>query len=269
MRPKRAKAYKKVMQFYQQNHGFREPYQILVSPEFVLEGAAKKIDIVKALEEVVGGRVRLFISHCGIRDVRTEGPRRDSAIATSKQFEKRRCPHRTPIAGAECTGEIVGPTNQHNYCVATQDDELRKKLRKISGMPLIHISHSVVVLEPVPKQAKEESLEQVQVKMGLPELERKMIKTVKTKARDAKAALAPRKHAKGKKGKGPKGPNPLSVQKSKKTKAAAKKATGAAAKKATGAAAKKAGAGTKRPRDETQDGGAPSAKKKAGAAKSN
>ncbi|KAJ1777205.1 hypothetical protein LPJ62_006590, partial [Coemansia sp. RSA 2167] len=59
---------------------------------------------------------------------------------------------------------------------------------------------------------------------------------------------------------GPKGPNPLSVQKSKKTKVAAKKATGAGAKKA--------GAGTKRPRDEAQDSGAPSAKKKAGAANS-
>ncbi|KAJ2151097.1 hypothetical protein GGH16_006315, partial [Coemansia sp. RSA 560] len=62
--------------------------------------------------------------------------------------------------------------------------------------------------------------------------------------------------------------------KSKKTKVAAKKATGADAKKVTGAkkatvaGAKKAGAGTKRPRDEAQDSGAPSAKKKAGAANS-
>ncbi|KAJ2358317.1 hypothetical protein IWW50_002107 [Coemansia erecta] len=252
MRPKRAKAYKKVMQFYQQNFGFREPYQILVSPDFVLEGVAKKLDLVTALEEVVGGKVRPMITFCGISEVRKEGPHRDAAIAMSKKFEKRRCPHKTPISGADCVREIIGESNKHNYCVAAQGDELRTKLRKIPGIPIIHGTHSVVVLEPIPKQSKAESRDQLQEKLGLPELERQMLKSVKTKAREAKAAAMPMKHKKKKKG--PKGPNPLSVQKSKKS-------------KATGPAKKKAGAGTaatgtKRPRSEAQDGAtAPQTKK--------
>ncbi|KAJ2494961.1 hypothetical protein GGI11_008620 [Coemansia sp. RSA 2049] len=45
-------------------------------------------------------------------------------------------------------------------------------------------------------------------KLGLSELERKMLEAVKKKDREEKLALMPPKHKKKKKG--PKGPNPLS-----------------------------------------------------------
>ncbi|KAJ2791299.1 hypothetical protein H4R20_006884, partial [Coemansia guatemalensis] len=116
MRPKRAKAYKKAMQFYQQSFGFREPYQILVSPDFVLEGVAKKINIAEALKEIVGDKVRLLISFCGICDVRKDGEHKAQAIAVTREFEKRRCTHKDPIAGTSCISEIMGSNNEHHYC---------------------------------------------------------------------------------------------------------------------------------------------------------
>ncbi|KAJ2366099.1 hypothetical protein H4S01_002894 [Coemansia sp. RSA 2610] len=244
MRAKRAKAYKKVMQFYQQNFGFREPYQILVSPDFVLEGVAKNIDVAKALEEAVGGKVRLLITFCGICDVRKDGPHRGEAIKQTKAFEKRRCQHKTPIAASDCISEIMGESNKHNYCIAAQDDALRLKMRQIAGVPIMHVSHSVVVLEHIPKRAKELLKEKEQATRELSELEQKMLKTVKTEAREAKAAAIPQRQRKKMRAKGP---NPLSVKKSKKANAnAAKQTPKAGAKRSL----------------ETQDGSAaPTAKK--------
>ena len=43
----------------------------------------------------------------------------------------------------------LGETNQFNYAVATQDQELRAYLRSIPGVPLIYINKSVMILEPI------------------------------------------------------------------------------------------------------------------------
>ncbi|KAJ2577938.1 hypothetical protein EV177_010884, partial [Coemansia sp. RSA 1804] len=56
MRVKRTKAYKKVMKLYQQSFGFREPYQVLVSADFLLEGVAKNLEVIKTLEDALQGK---------------------------------------------------------------------------------------------------------------------------------------------------------------------------------------------------------------------
>ncbi|KAI9474749.1 hypothetical protein LPJ78_005415 [Coemansia sp. RSA 989] len=221
MRVKRAKVYRKLMQFYQQTFEFREPYQILVSPDFILEAVSKNIDLSKALEEVVGGKVRVLITYCSICDIRKDSPQREKAIATSKGFEKRRCPHKTPIKGIDCMKEIMGDSNKHNYCVAVQDQEMRSKLRQIKGVPILHVSHSVVVLEPIPRHVRDAGKDRLGDKAGLTELERKMLKTVKEEARQARGSLRPKRKIKK-----AKGPNPLAVKKAKNAKSSSKSAPG-------------------------------------------
>ncbi|KAJ1718766.1 hypothetical protein LPJ61_006483 [Coemansia biformis] len=216
MRAKRAKVYRKALQFYRQFCGFREPYQVLVSPDFVLEGAAKKVNIPDALEAVLGGKLRPLITFCGIDDVRkAEGEHRDAAIAVSRGFEKRRCTHKEPIAGTECISEILGDSNKHHYILAVQDEALRAKLRRIVGVPIVHIKQGLVILEPTPANTRALANAQEPNKPVLSEMERQMLKSLKVEARGAKVAkraLAPKR-----KKKGPKGPNPLSAKKSKKT----------------------------------------------------
>ncbi|KAJ2158237.1 hypothetical protein GGF46_003914 [Coemansia sp. RSA 552] len=228
MRPKRTKACRKEMQFYQQNYGFREPYQILVSPDFVLEGVAKNIDVPNALEEIVCGKARLLTTFCGITEVRKDSEHRARAIEVTRGFEKRRCPHKEPISGPACISEIIGDDNKHHYCVAVHDGDLRTKLRRVPGVPIIGIKHGLVVLEHLSSEKKKAGMDQLlHQKIGVSMQERQLLKDLK--AGDAKAKVnGPKKH---KKKKGPKGPNPLSVKKSK----------------------KKGPAGAKRPRSEAQD----------------
>jgi U3 small nucleolar RNA-associated protein 23 len=89
--------------------------------------------------------------------------------------------------------------NPHNYCVASQDAELRKELRRVPGVPLIHINRSVVVLEPPSKATKEKIAEREKAKTLPNEKEHQFMQ-------------------KKKKRKGPKQPNPLSMKKKKKPK---------------------------------------------------
>jgi U3 small nucleolar RNA-associated protein 23 len=60
MRGKRAKKYRKLMQQYSLTFGFREPYQILVTPSIVLDAARLKIDLVAALNRTVQGTGMIY-----------------------------------------------------------------------------------------------------------------------------------------------------------------------------------------------------------------
>lgn len=55
---------------------------------------------------------------------------------------------------------MPGDENKHNYCVATQDTELREKLRKVAAVPLLYINHGMLLLEP-PTSATYEAAQKV------------------------------------------------------------------------------------------------------------
>ncbi|KAJ2339548.1 hypothetical protein GGH92_006667 [Coemansia sp. RSA 2673] len=265
MRAKRAKSYRKAMQFYQQAFGFREPYQILVSPDFILAGVSKQLPVKARLEEAVQGQAKFLVTHCGISELlKTSSDFRAQAITASKEFEKRRCPHQEPIAGLDCIREIMGDENKNNYCIAVQDDELRAKLRTVPGVPILHVKQSVVVLERKSQVAKDASKKMEQDKLGLTDLERSMLRAVKKQANEGKNE----KRKKKKKTAGPKGPNPLSIKKAAKKPQAAKTTKSQASKsgqqeKSVGSAPATthvmATSGTKRPRSEG-DSSAPAKK---------
>jgi U3 small nucleolar RNA-associated protein 23 len=113
--------------------------------------------------------------------------------------------------------------NPHNYCVASQDAELRKELRRVPGVPLIHINRSVVVLEPPSKATKEKIAEREKAKTLPNEKEhqfmqkkKKELKKQENEGKEGNGSKA--ENSKKRKRKGPKQPNPLSMKKKKKPK---------------------------------------------------
>ena len=183
MRQKRAKAYRKQMSYYQMNFKFREPYQLLVDDEIILESCRIKVDLQKALERTIQGQVKPMITQCCMEALyRSEN---QQAIALGKSFERRRCGHRpapkgrAAIAAAaaaaaasgeaskdgeskevdkdgprkphDCLWEVIvhNNQNQHRYVVATQKDKLRNRLRRIPAVPMLYLSRSVMIMEPM------------------------------------------------------------------------------------------------------------------------
>ena len=118
-------------------------------------------------------------------------------------------------------------TNKHRYAVASQDREVRAKMRAIAGVPLVYINRSVMILEPMAgaTEAVREREERGKVRAGL--MGGRGAKGVGVKRKrededdvtgvqDAKSKVQDEQVAKKKRARGPKGPNPLSVKKVKK-----------------------------------------------------
>lgn len=207
MKLKRAKAYKKLMSYLQLNFNFHEPYQVLVDEEIVLNAVASKYDLVAGLERTLQGKVKVMITQCTIEHLyRAKTPEGKQAVALAKTFERRRCGHvpqnDQTLSAFECIKEVVGPTNKHRYAIATQKPKLRAILRQVVAVPIVYISRSVMILEPMSGATKNarKNMEESKLTQGLN----------KVSTHEEEPTNGEPVH---KKKTGPKGPNPLSVKK--------------------------------------------------------
>lgn len=230
-------AYKKLLHQYELNFGFREPYQVLLDSQ-ILEDAYKfKIDLVSRLSKVLGGQVKPMITTCDMRHLYNAKPKNETLILQAKEYERRRCNHQDldePLSTLECLSQVVDPkdnnTNKFRYIVASNDPRVRAKMRGIAGVPLIYISKSVVLMEPMANATEEvrDREEKSKFKQGL-KGQRKPDQAPKRKRSDEDNeaedgsddgdATEEVRPAKKKRQKGPKQPNPLSMKKAKKDKA--------------------------------------------------
>ncbi|CAG8691944.1 13523_t:CDS:2 [Cetraspora pellucida] len=200
MRPKRTKQYKRLMALYSMSFGFREPYQILVDGNFMQTAIRYKMDICKQLCMVLLGNTKQ------IKKQGKDGLETELAL---KQFERRRCPHRKPVSSAECLASIIGNDNPHNYCVATQNETLRRQFRVIAGVPLLYINRTVLIVEP-PSGATLDKAKQTEITKTHASVEE--LSFLRNANSDTqKKNVEPQKPRKVHKG--PKQPNPLSCKK--------------------------------------------------------
>lgn len=193
------------MLVYQHTFKFREPYQTIVHSDLVTLCQGASFDVAKGINRTIQAEIKPMITQCCMQALYST--KNQDAIEIAKKFERRRCNHppKAPLDPSECIESIVNVDgkNKHRYIVATQDYELRKKLRQVPGIPLVYMNRSVMVMEPLSKKSAQisESLETSKLTGGL---------------NDAKnAGIVPRDVPEGKKRKGPKAPNPLSVKKKK------------------------------------------------------
>ena len=148
-------------------------------------------------------------------------------IDKAKTYERRRCGHHpddhpTPLSAKECLASVVDPkdskTNKHRYVVASQEQEVRKHMRGVLGVPLIYINRSVMIMEPMAgatsenRDREERGKFRAGLKRGSGSLKRKREDNDNGEVEGHDEGGKPRK----KTVKGPKGPNPLSVKKAKK-----------------------------------------------------
>ncbi|KAK4684572.1 U3 small nucleolar RNA-associated protein 23, partial [Tremellales sp. Uapishka_1] len=149
MRQKRAKSYKRLMSLYTQTFNFRQPFQVLVSNDILLEPALKDLDLVKGLGACVQGECKPMITQCCIEALYKLGRESQWIVDMAKNFERRRCNHREAIEPEACVKDVVGTTNKHRYILAIQNPALLVKLQTIPGLPMIHFNpRGVLVLSP-------------------------------------------------------------------------------------------------------------------------
>lgn len=221
-----------------------------VDADMIRDADRFKMDLVGGLERTLHGEVKpstLFnldvepqanptvITQCSMRHLYAAAsePGVSYLIDKAKTYERRRCGHKPedfpdPLSTEACLASVVDPksssTNKNRYVVASQDGEVRKKMRGILGVPLVYINRSVMIMEPMAEKSSDnrEREERVKFRAGL----KRGSGSLKRKREDgeedeteAKGVLGEGEDIpkKKKKVKGPKGPNPLAMKKSKKT----------------------------------------------------
>ncbi|KAJ3000889.1 Small subunit processome component [Globomyces sp. JEL0801] len=167
MKLKRQKKTKRNMAIYNHSFGFRAPYQILLDGNFIQVARLTGKQLDQVLPQFLSNQVKLMTTYCVYAELKKLGPDVRPSAAFAKKLEKRRCQHSPAVPASQCLKEIIGETNQFNYCIATQDLELRNQLRLIPGIPLMYINKSVLILEPASK-ATMDKVQENELKKTLP-----------------------------------------------------------------------------------------------------
>jgi U3 small nucleolar RNA-associated protein 23 len=175
------------------------------------------------------------ITQCCMRHLyaSTSEPGMSFIIDKAKLFERRRCNHLPeeypePLSAVECISSVVDPkgskTNKNRYVIASQEQDVRKAMRRVMGVPLVYINRSVMIMEPMAgataqnRDKEERGKFRDGLKRGSGSQGMKRKRTDGDNDAETTGEVEGEVATKKKKiyGKGPKGPNPLAVKKSKK-----------------------------------------------------
>ncbi|SGY21482.1 BQ5605_C016g08241 [Microbotryum silenes-dioicae] len=138
--------------FLSHNEALVPPYRVLVDTNFINLSLENRIDLVKAMMDTLYAKAIPCISDCVLAELEKLGQQYRLAlrVARDPRFERLPCSHKGTYAD-DC---IVNRVTSHRcYIVATCDRALRRRIRKIPGVPLMYIAKKRYAIERLPDQA--------------------------------------------------------------------------------------------------------------------
>ncbi|XP_012348228.1 rRNA-processing protein FCF1 homolog [Apis florea] len=135
--------------FFQYNTQLGPPYHILVDTNFINFSIKNKLDIIENMMECLYAKCIPYITDCVIGEMEKLGQKYRIALRIMKdpRFERLNCMHKGTYAD-DC---IINRVTQHKcYIVATNDKDLKKRIRKIPGVPIMYVSQHRYTIERMP-----------------------------------------------------------------------------------------------------------------------
>eukprot|EP00942_MAST-04A_sp_MAST-4A-sp1_P003021 g3021.t1 len=154
-RKKNKKKVKRVEQipsalFFKYNTQLGPPYRIIVDTNFINFAIKNKLDLFQAMMDCLLAKCIPCITDCVIAELEKLGSKYRLAlrIAKDERFTRLICTHKGTYAD-DCLCERV---RQHRcYIVATCDKDLRRRIRKVPGVPIMYISQHRFTVERMPE----------------------------------------------------------------------------------------------------------------------
>ncbi|RKO98998.1 hypothetical protein CXG81DRAFT_28223 [Caulochytrium protostelioides] len=135
--------------FYSLNEAIVPPYQIIVDTNFINFAIRNRLEPVQAMMDCLLAKCIPCVTDCVIGELERLGVRFRLAlkIARDPRFERLPCTHKG-IYADDC---IVSRVMQHRcYIVASCDKELKNRVRKIPGVPIMTIQSHKFQIERLP-----------------------------------------------------------------------------------------------------------------------
>merc|ERR1712023_501918 len=138
--------------FFRYNTSLGPPYRVLVDTNFINFSIKNKLDLVSAMTECLYAKCTPCITDCVIAELKKLGSKYRVAlqIAKDKRFERLPCVGHKMYAD-DC---LVDRVKQHRcYIVATCDRDLKRRIRKVPGVPIMYIHQHKYSIERLPEAA--------------------------------------------------------------------------------------------------------------------
>lgn len=125
--------------FLKYNTQLGPPYRVLIDTNFINFSIQHKLDIFTSLMDCLLAKVIPILTDCVVAELEKLGLQYRVALRLSKdeRFERYPCSHKGVYAD-DCLIDRV--TNHKCFMVATCDRELKRRIRKIPGVPIVYIT---------------------------------------------------------------------------------------------------------------------------------
>lgn len=135
--------------FFQYNTALVPPYSVLVDTNFLSHTVQRKLPLLETLMDTLYAKCIPIITSCVMAELEKLGPRYRIAlrIARDERWERLQCDHKG-IYADDCIVDRV--MKSKIYIIATNDRDLKRRVRKIPGVPIMSVARGKYVIERLP-----------------------------------------------------------------------------------------------------------------------
>jgi U3 small nucleolar RNA-associated protein 24 len=135
--------------FFAHNTALQPPYQVLVDTNFLSHTVHHKLPLHSTLTTTLLATCTPIITTCVMAELEKLGPKYRIALqmARDEKFERLPCDHKGTYAD-DCIVDRV--MKQRVYLVATNDRDLKRRVRKVPGVPIVSVKRGGYVVERLP-----------------------------------------------------------------------------------------------------------------------
>ncbi|KAI9814780.1 MAG: rRNA-processing protein fcf1 [Pycnora praestabilis] len=135
--------------FFQYNTALVPPYSVLIDTNFLSHTVQRKLELLSSMMDCLYAKCIPMITDCVMAELEKLGQKYRIAlrIARDERWERLKCDHKGVYAD-DC---IVDRVMKHKvYIVATNDRDLKRRIRKIPGVPIMSVARGKYVIERLP-----------------------------------------------------------------------------------------------------------------------
>lgn len=136
-------------EYFRINHNLAPPYNILMDTNFILHSVRKRMDIETELMRVLFSNVKICVPECVFAEIEKMGLKYRVALMAARKLKHQVliCDHKGTYAD-DCIIDRITPNRC--YIVATCDADLKRRIRRIPGVPILYINARKYAVESLP-----------------------------------------------------------------------------------------------------------------------
>ncbi|XP_076318264.1 FCF1 rRNA-processing protein Bka [Tachypleus tridentatus] len=135
--------------FFKYNTQLGPPFHVLMDTNFINFSIKNKLDIIQSMMDCLYAKCIPYVTDCVLGELEKLGSKYRVALKIAKdpRFERLPCLHKGTYAD-DC---LVQRVTQHKcYIVATCDKDLKRRIRKIPGVPIMYLYQHRFSIERMP-----------------------------------------------------------------------------------------------------------------------